>query len=412
MQLNMSEEKPKKVIFVKNFRWIIKDVCEYTIWNMLKGVNNAEQTPNNALPIINNNPPNLPLNFKIDSEIVQLIDAGYTVKHEPKGLIRTEIGFYKGEEPNLLTMELYAAKMPNEIGPKDWNHYRNFNYLLYFELNENCEYWDGRSSFESEVKINNQIVEKINVEYDDDAIWTKCFFMINSNHSVFDFRSFDDPFYNAMFVDVKIKFTRLVEGDGDDETESKSNDQLSEFYSEFYNKDLFTDYTIKCSDDVELHGHLVFLAHISEFFNEIFTKTEGQGENAKSINLTDVDSKTMKKAMEFTYMRAFNTETLIETMNLTCAAEKFKIKKLKSQCVEKLMEFMEMKNVMEIFFFAELNKIDKLLLVSFNLMMENYKKLKATDEWKKLTKEQHEKILNAVVAMNAKYPNQVFISEL
>lgn len=358
-------------------------MSESSIDDLLKKTSNDRQAANN--------PQNSNSDFKIKSPFVQLNNTGEQIFHFPKGLMKTKIDSNEGKTPMSLYLELYGIKN----GSKDL--------LLYMKF-------QSRSYADYEVRVGDQILRNFNIPNS-----LLCFLI--SRHLLCE--------DSILVIDIKVMFPKLfVDYDFNYDREEAA---LSEFYSKFYykdrsymalilrdtskNKNIYADFTIKCSDGVELKVHRVFLAHNSAYFMKLFT-TDMQESDQNRVEFTDIDSETMENAMNYMYNYFHRAKTLDKVMNLYYAGDKFQHEGIQITSMSHLLSLIELSNVLEIFFFAELFSIDKVLMACLSTIMENYEKLKLTEEWKELTKQQFEKFTDAIFELNAKYPPHLSVEKL
>lgn len=386
----MDDENPKTPIFAKNIRWIVSRASKFTIEDFLKKAA--------AVPVINNNPPNNPPNvvrvvhqqinkgYSINCDLVESTEAG-DVTLKPKAYMKGNADFYAGNKLNRLLMELYILDNADR------------DLLIYFGDGNSC--YDRQKSFE--VKVNDHVLKNLNAKGAGNYAYSfnkfKCFKICRKE-------VMKGSDYGALIIDVKIKFDYL-EYDEDDEGCSCCNglNAVREIFSNFYENKLFTDFTIKCSDDVELQVHRVFLAHASPFFTDLFAKA--MLEKSNHVIFDDIDSETMKMVLDNIHKILSYPKDSAQAVKLFYAEEKFQIRKSTRIGNYWLLDEFHMSKVLEIFFAAEFYKVEKILLVYTNVIIENYEELKETDEWKKLSSEQLKMIMDKIVEFNAKHPVQV-----
>jgi hypothetical protein len=260
-----------------------------------------------------------------------------------------------------------------------------------------------------EVKVKSFYIEDGEKDYFTNN-FSKCFILKRREHFGNDY-----DHTQKLMIDIKFNYTRLPRAKCYRNQQyplksySKITPEFREFKSylaELYDNKLFTDFTIKCSDGVELKVHRVFLSQRSEYFSKLFT-TEMLEKDKNFVEFSDIDSETMEQVLNFIYKSNFTAETQTQTVNLIYAAEKFQMINLKAESIEKLLMQLDLLNVIENFFVAEIHNIDELSHICINMIMANYKEIKGTEEWKNLTKEQYEKIITAFVKFNDTFPHTV-----
>lgn len=289
---------------------------------------------------------------------------------------------------------LYLALFNVEDGTMD-------NYIIYL-LHHN--HWLHTSY---EVKIYDEVLEKVKAEVkrtDDGKILpvtTDCF--LTTFETVIAGRSFADGDYNKYF-DIKMNFTELPSI----QSGSEVSVVPTRFFSEFFDQKLFTDFIIKCSDGVEVPVHRLMLSKVSPYFMKLCT-VEMQEKDENLVEFSDIDSSTMNEMLNFIFKSEFAVESATQAMDLIYAADKFQINDLKSECSMKCVKLIKMSNVLKVFFFAELYKIEVISMISVNMIIENFEELEKTQEWKDLTNEQITKVTKAIIKFNAKYPPKIHV---
>lgn len=364
----------KPAIYTKNIQWVIENFSDEKLTELMETSNGDFKMASRSTKL------------KIENiNIIKSTNAG-EVEIKTKGLISTNTDFYFDDELVELQIGLYSVYNAN----KDLM-------ICLFERNR----WE--TSFE--VKVGNQILEiviaKAQLGVTNEfkitfGLPSNCF-MVTREHL----------FSAGLIFNIKMKFIeknpRVRRFRKDDEP------TFRDFCKNFHDNKLFTDFTITCSDDVKLQVHRNILTFSSEYFMKLFT-TDMQEKDKNLVEFNDIDSTTMKDVLDFIYKKEFNGKTSTQIINLIYAAEKFQIAKLKRKSSEELMKFLDVSKAIGFFFIADLYKFDKLFKACVNMIKENYGKLKATEEWKDLTKEQTVQIMEAIIELKTKYPDQVLIT--
>ena len=157
------------------------------------------------------------------------------------------------------------------------------------------------------------------------------------------------------------------------------------FSSKFFNNDKYSDFTFKCSDDVELPVHRIVLDANSPVFLTMFT-TEMKEKTANSVTLEEISSETMRAALEFIYTNNLAFTDVESTIKILYVAEKYEIEELKKLCIKELMANLGEENVLEIFETADLYNASLIEKKCLSIIIQNYEKLKTTEKYKHLEK--------------------------
>lgn len=133
----------------------------------------------------------------------------------------------------------------------------------------------------------------------------------------------------------------------------------SQSFSNYFKQKNYSDFTLVCSDEVEIPIHRVFLAQQSVVFKAMFD-IEMTEKEKKQVLIDDIDSKTMDEVLHYIYagfLRPCDTEILIK---IIYAAEKYELSELKSWCIDDLMTKVSLENVLSVLEAADLHNIKRL----------------------------------------------------
>lgn len=207
-------------------------------------------------------------------------------------------------------------------------------------------------------------------------------------------------------IDIKVKIVQnLVDPVIEQDYCSDDHD-----FTEFYDKNIFTDFTINCSDGVDLQVHRIFLAKASNYFKKMLT-IDMKEKKKNFVKFSDINSITMNQVLDFIFKKVFYCESPTDTINLLYAADKFELDQIKELCSEKLLQLVDETNVLEVYACAELYEDAELLNACANIIMENFWKIKQSKQWKALTNKQFTKIMEVVLEFNSKHSVQVHVTK-
>jgi speckle-type POZ protein len=156
-------------------------------------------------------------------------------------------------------------------------------------------------------------------------------------------------------------FNNLDVGDDDDSDCKVPNpvgDTFSEALSQYFNSDVFSDFTIVCSDKVELPAHRNILSARTAVFNAML-KTDMMENTTKKLILNDIDSATMLEILRYIYTGKVQNLDKV-AFQILVAADKYDLKKLKTLCVSELCNQLTKDNVFEFLVLADRHHIKKL----------------------------------------------------
>lgn len=124
-----------------------------------------------------------------------------------------------------------------------------------------------------------------------------------------------------------------------------------EFYY-FYKERIYCDFTIGCSDGVELPVHRIILAKISPIFKSMFD-ADSKGSKSNKLIISDIDSTTMEEVIKFCYGEDNATRNAAELLKMHYVAEKYEVCGLEDLCIDLLMHNIDAKNVLNVFVDAD-----------------------------------------------------------
>lgn len=137
------------------------------------------------------------------------------------------------------------------------------------------------------------------------------------------------------------------------------NTRKRDAYGDFVSDKTFSDFTFKCSDEVNVPVHRVVLAGKSTVFKNMFT-VDMVEKRKKTATLPDIDSATLKKVLSFMYTDSTDQMSLEMIKNVLYAAEKYELSNLSSHCCQVLNQMLSQQNVCEVLKIADLHSIKEL----------------------------------------------------
>lgn len=126
-----------------------------------------------------------------------------------------------------------------------------------------------------------------------------------------------------------------------------------ESFFEYLNNEKFSDFTLVCTDKVEIPVHRVILAQKSQVFAKMFDIDMCEKTDMKA-QLGDINSKTMLEVLRFIY----TGQSILNCVNLASsvlyAAEKYHLYELKCQSIAALIEKVNKDTVLDILKVADI----------------------------------------------------------
>jgi speckle-type POZ protein len=158
---------------------------------------------------------------------------------------------------------------------------------------------------------------------------------------------------------VKTQLTDLDRNIESKDTDcAQAPDAFNDGNKKFFNSDVYSDFTIVCSDNVELPAHRCILAARTAVFEAVLRTCTMQGKT-KKLTLNDIDSATMLEILRYIYTgKVQNLDKLAS--QVLAAADKYDLKILKTMCEYKLCNQLAKDNVMNFLLLADRYHMKKL----------------------------------------------------
>lgn len=121
---------------------------------------------------------------------------------------------------------------------------------------------------------------------------------------------------------------------------------IDDNYYEYLINKSYCDFTLKCSDGIDIPIHRLILSKKSEVFKKMFELDLIERKNKGFAYCDDIESSTLMDVLRFIYTG--NTEIEM-TPSILYAAENYKIDNLKHHCVEKLLKNINVYNAVDVF---------------------------------------------------------------
>lgn len=108
--------------------------------------------------------------------------------------------------------------------------------------------------------------------------------------------------------------------------------------------EVFKDIQLKMSDDVILKAHKSFLVSRSPVFQRMFENEISVEAQKRTVEIEDIDSKTMKFALKWIYTNDPGNLDAVAA-DLIFVAEKYEMDELKQLCIRNLIKNLTVNNV-------------------------------------------------------------------
>jgi len=132
---------------------------------------------------------------------------------------------------------------------------------------------------------------------------------------------------------------------------SQCDNEYQRMCKEYFNTKTLSDFTIKCSDNIEIPAHKIILAAFSPIMKTMINikMTESK---SNTVNIKDIDGKTMTEILRFIYTQEVNNIKELAT-KLLYGAEKYQLDKLKKLCLASMIENLSVENALDYFLLAD-----------------------------------------------------------
>ena len=130
----------------------------------------------------------------------------------------------------------------------------------------------------------------------------------------------------------------------------------------YFDTKTLSDFTIICSDGVEIKAHKMILAGFSPVMEAMIIGKMTESKN-NSVHIKDINSETMTEILRFIYTAQVNNIKDL-AVQLLHGAEKYALYVLKKLCVESMIENLSVENVLEYFLLDDKYYSDALLFHS------------------------------------------------
>lgn len=130
------------------------------------------------------------------------------------------------------------------------------------------------------------------------------------------------------------------------EVDNKPNAAKEMSFEEFLDDRKTSDATFICSDDKKVPVHRVLLMKKSAVFREIFQ--DSQKQNTKMPVFCGVDSQTMKEVLKHVYTGNATLTDIDLISKVYKAAQRFELSELQLQCVDALLNQINIEKVLAI----------------------------------------------------------------
>ena len=141
----------------------------------------------------------------------------------------------------------------------------------------------------------------------------------------------------------------------------------------------FADMTLECGD-VELKCHSFMLAARSPVFRAALSQTGFLEEKTRRIKIEELDVDVLRQLIEFIYTDSVDIEE-VSFPELFSAADRFDIPNLRSYCLKRMINNVDVSSAAAYFRLAHLHKQRELLKKSARVIRKRYDKVKATPGW-------------------------------
>jgi hypothetical protein len=121
---------------------------------------------------------------------------------------------------------------------------------------------------------------------------------------------------------------------------------IDDNYYEYLINKSYCDFTLKCSDGIDIPIHRLVLSKKSEVFKKMFELDLIERKNNGSAYCDDIESTTLMDVLRFIYTGSTKIEM---TSSILYAAENYKLVDLKLHCVEFLKKNINVDNALDIF---------------------------------------------------------------
>jgi BTB/POZ domain len=122
---------------------------------------------------------------------------------------------------------------------------------------------------------------------------------------------------------------------------------IDDNYYEYLINKSYCDFTLKCSDGIDIPIHRLILSKKSEVFKKIFELNLIERKNKGFAYCDNIESSTLMDVLRFVYTGS--TEEIEMTPRILYAAENYKLDNLKHHCVEKLLKNINVDNAVDVF---------------------------------------------------------------
>ena len=129
-------------------------------------------------------------------------------------------------------------------------------------------------------------------------------------------------------------------------------------YADLYRSGNFSDFTITCSDGVEIPVHRIILAVNSPILKMMMSLGPQESGYTK-LKLWDIDGTVMDKILLFMYTQNYD-EISKYLKGLLYGAKKYQIDNLMAVCVNHMFDNLCVENAVEYFMLSNLHNIERL----------------------------------------------------
>lgn len=151
-----------------------------------------------------------------------------------------------------------------------------------------------------------------------------------------------------------------------DATKCKTDCQYLAMSKKYFETKLLSDFTIICSDGIEIPVHRLILANFSPVLDAMF-RSDMIETNNSVVKIEDMDGETMVEILRFIYTQ--DVKNLMELApKILYGAEKYELDKLKKLCAASMIENLCIGNAVEYFLLADRHNIQDLLKCCINFI--------------------------------------------
>ncbi|KAG5684603.1 hypothetical protein PVAND_013828 [Polypedilum vanderplanki] len=173
------------------------------------------------------------------------------------------------------------------------------------------------------------------------------------------------------------------------------NTIMSNQYEKMFNNPDYSDFKLITSENEEIFVHKLFLSARSPVFDAMINTKLLEG-TEKRAKIDDIDPKSLKELIRFIYSGRVDEIDQIAN-ELIYAAGKYELEDLKPLCVRSLGINISNDNCLNTFVLADLFMEEDLKKYTMAFIKFNYDKIKNSEQWKNLTKEQVKFLLDKLM---------------